>query len=221
MTNSWKTCLAALLLVCGAATVPASAQAAQLALAWSDNSSDEDGFLVERRGATPGSFAQIAAVGPNAVAFFDSSVVAGAGYCYRVRAFNSIGPSAYTNEACGTATAAAASPLSVGLSKSTYSRSETLIATVNAVGGLVATPIDAYVLLQAGAAVFSLQLDGQLLPGLVPIARNIVLSSVSVPFGFPLAVAPPGAYVWVAAVTSPGSLTLVSPIASTPFTIVP
>ena len=99
-----------------AAAVPVSAQAAQLAVAWSDNSIEEDGFLVERRGPT-GPFAQIAAVGANAVAYLDSGVVTGSNYCYRVRAFNASGMSAYTNEACGAANRAATVPLSVSLNK--------------------------------------------------------------------------------------------------------
>jgi hypothetical protein len=42
-----------------------------------------------------------------------------------------------------------------------------------------------------------------------------------VPFGVSLAGAPPGAYVWMAGVTTPGTLSLVSPIATTPFTVTP
>lgn len=216
-----RTIFVAGLLLALAAAVPVSAQAALLAIAWSDNSVDEDGFLVERRGAT-GAFAQIGAVGPNGVAYLDSGVVTGSNYCYRVRAFNATGMSAYTNETCGTATGATTAPLSVSLNKATFTANETLISTVTAVGGLISTPVDAYVVVDAGAGgIYSLQTDGRLVPGLVPIARGIVLSSVSVPFGFPLAGAPPGTYQWLAAVTSPGTLTLVSPIASTPFTIVP
>ncbi len=203
-----------------AAAVPVSAQAAQLAVAWSDNSINEDGFLVERRGAT-GAFAQIGAVGPNAVAYLDSAVVTGSNYCYRVRAFNAIGMSAYTNEACGTANGATAALLSVSLNKATFTANETLLSTVTAVGGVISTPIDAYVVIEAGGVILSLQLDGRLVPGLVPIARGIVLSSVSVPFELALNGAPPGTYQWLAAVTSPGTLALVAPIASTPFTIVP
>ena len=211
-----------LVLLLSLGVIPASADAAQLAMAWSDNSVDEAGFLVERRLATGGTFVQIASLGPNAVAYLDSGVAAGGSYCYRVRAFNSVGMSAYTNEACGTATASSGTPLSVSLPKSSFTRAETLVVTVNAVAGAVTVPIDAYVVVQAaGGGLLSLQLDGRLVPGLVPMARGIVLPSVSAPFGLPLAGAPPGSYTWMAAVTSPGTLTLVSPIVSTPFTIVP
>jgi hypothetical protein len=89
------------------------------------------------------------------------------------------------------------------------------------VGGVVPGAVDAYVVVQAGAALLSLQLDGRLVPGLVPIARNIALPTVAAPFAFPLAGAPPGSYTWLAGVTTPGTLTLVAPIASTPFTITP
>ena len=221
MLNTRATFFTALLWAC-TALVPISAGAAQLGLAWSDNSLDEDGFLVERQEGASGSFAQIALLGPNAAAFFDSSVAAGASYCYRVRAFNSVGMSPYTNEACGTATASSAFPLSVSLNKSMFSSGETLVSTVNAVGGLINTPVDAYVVVDTGGGGFlSLQLAGGLVSGLIPIARGIVLPSMSAAFAFPLAGAPPGNYTWMAAVTTPGTLTLVSPIASTPFTIVP
>ena len=198
-----------------------SAQAAQLVLSWSDNSINEDGFLVERRAAT-GGFAQIGAVGPNVVTFLDAGVVSGEQYCYRVRAINAAGPSGYTNEVCGTGTGVSTSPISVTLNQTTFSSTDTLVATVTAAGGVIATPVDAYVVIDVGGGAFlSLQLDGHLVAGLVPIARNIMLPSVSMPFAFPLAGAPPGSYRWLAAVTSPGTLTLVSPLASTPFTIVP
>lgn len=204
-----------------AAAVPRAAQAAQLGLSWTDNATDETGYLVERRDGASASFTQIASLPANATAYLDPALPAGSAYCYRVRAFNAIGPSAYTNEACGTAGGALATPLSVSLNQTTFTRSQTMVATVNAVAGQVTTPIDAYVVVQAGGLLLSLQLDGRLVPGLVPIARGIVLPTVSAPFAFPLAGAPPGNYQWLAAVTAPGTLALVSPIAATPFTVVP
>lgn len=215
-------CLFALLLALAAgAATPGVAQAAQLGLSWSDNATDETGYLVERRDGASPTFTQIASLPANAAAYLDSSLPAGSAYCYRVRAFNAIGPSAYTNEACGTAGGALTAPLSVSLNQTTFTRSQTMVATVNAVGGQVTSPIDAYVVVQAGGLLLSLQLDGRLVPGLVPIARGIVLPTVSAPFSFPLAGAPPGSYQWLAAVTTPGTLSVVSPIAATPFTVVP
>ena len=204
------------------AGLPVSAHAAQLALSWSDNSSDEEGFLIERRAAAAGSYAQIGVVGPNVVTYLDATLAAGGSYCYRVRAFNGVGMSAYTNEVCGTAVGPSASPLSVTLNQASFTRSDTLVTTVTAIGGVIPAPVDAYIVLQvAGGGFLSLQLNGQLVPGLVPIARNLVLPSVAAPFAFPLAGAPPGSYQWLAAVTTPGTLTLVSPLVSTPFTIAP
>lgn len=197
------------------------AHAAQLALSWTDNASDEDGYLVERRDAPTGAFQQLAALGPNAVAYLDNTALAGASYCYRVRAVNLAGTSAYTNEACGTAAGTAPLPLSVTLNKTSFRTSETMVATVNAVGGVVPTAVDAYVVVQAGGVLLTLQLDGRLVPGLVPIARGLVLPTVSAPFAFPLAGAPPGAYTWLAGVTQPGTLTLVAPLASASFTVTP
>ena len=110
----------------------------------------------------------------------------------------------YTNEVCGTATGVSTSPISVTLNQATFSSTDTLVATVTAAGGVIATPVDAYVVVEVGGGAFlSLQLDGRLVPGLVPIARNIMLPSVSMPFAFPLAGVPPGWYRWLAAVTYP------------------
>ena len=203
------------------ATFPVTAAAAQLAVSWVDNSNDEDGFLVERRPASGGGFEQLAALGPNAIAFLDAGVQAGATYCYRVRAFNLAGTSSYSSEGCGTAATVGSVPLSVRLNQTTYRQRDTMVATVDAVGGLVPARVDAYVVVQAGGALLSLQLDGRLVPGLVPIARDIVLPTVSAPFAFPLAGAPPGTYTWMAGVTTPGSLALLAPIASTTFTMTP
>jgi hypothetical protein len=82
------------------------ALAAQLVLNWIDTATDEDGFRIERRNDPPGTYSQIATVGPNVITYTDTSVTAGQGYCYRVRTYKSSDNSAYSNEACGTATTA-------------------------------------------------------------------------------------------------------------------
>src|SRR5262245_34639405 len=81
---------------------PSATRAAQLTLTWIDNSTTEDGFKIERADGTTGTFAQIAIVGANVTSYIDSSVTGGATYCYRVRAYNIAGDSAYSNQACGT-----------------------------------------------------------------------------------------------------------------------
>ena len=74
----------------------------QLTLTWQDNSNDEDNFTIERKTGTSGTYTQIALVAANSNSYVDTTVTKGINYCYRVRAVNSAGASAYTNEACGT-----------------------------------------------------------------------------------------------------------------------
>jgi trimeric autotransporter adhesin len=62
----------------------------------------EQGFRVERK-LNAGSYAVLTTVGPNVVVATDTTLVQALAtntYCYRVQAFNSIGSSAYSNEAC-------------------------------------------------------------------------------------------------------------------------
>lgn len=75
--------------------------AAKLQLTWTDNSTDELGFNIERKQST-GSFALIATVGANVTSYKDSSLLDNTTYCYRVNAFNDAGASPYTPEACAT-----------------------------------------------------------------------------------------------------------------------
>jgi hypothetical protein len=90
-------------------------------------------------------------------------------------------------------------------------------------GGLT-TPVDAYVVVaRPDGQLLSLQLDGRLLPGLVPIGRGFVPFSYSGPiFSLPFpASAPPGQYVFYSALAMPGTLNLVTPIATTVVTFAP
>ncbi len=75
-------------------------QAESIQVTWTDNSANEDGFRIERKVNTNGTYSTIASVGPDVSSYSDSSVASSITYCYRVRAFNSVGNSAYTNEAC-------------------------------------------------------------------------------------------------------------------------
>jgi len=71
-----------------------------LALKWTDNSSTETGFKIERRlGASKTApFDKVAEVGSNVTEWVDTSVTEGETYTYRVRAINSGGESAASNE---------------------------------------------------------------------------------------------------------------------------
>jgi len=90
------------LLVLAAVVWPVESYAAQLTLTWTDNSTNEDGFAIERKTGSTGTFAQIATVGPNLTSYTDSAAASMTTYCYRVAAFNVAGDSPYSSEACGT-----------------------------------------------------------------------------------------------------------------------
>ncbi len=68
------------------------------AVVWRDNSTNEDGFYIEKKPVGASNFMRIARVGPNVTTYFDASGVPGD--CYRVQAYNAAGMSGYTNEAC-------------------------------------------------------------------------------------------------------------------------
>lgn len=71
-------------------------------LSWTDNSSNETGFEIERcTGSGCSAFAKINQVGANVTTFIDATLTEGATGCYRVRAFNATAFSGYSNVACG------------------------------------------------------------------------------------------------------------------------
>ena len=88
------------LLLLAAMIWPGEAKAAQVTLTWADNSTNEDSFKIERKIGTTGTFAQIATVGADISSYIDTGLTVGTNYCYRVRAFNASGDSAYSNENC-------------------------------------------------------------------------------------------------------------------------
>jgi hypothetical protein len=70
-------------------------------LSWSDNSSDEAGFRIER--STDGAnFAQYAVVGAGVTSYAATGLNSSTAYTFRVAAFNSAGNSAYSNTATAT-----------------------------------------------------------------------------------------------------------------------
>ncbi|MGA2533810.1 MAG: SBBP repeat-containing protein [Candidatus Aminicenantales bacterium] len=72
--------------------------AGEVDIAWTDRSTNENGFRIERKTGDAGTWAQIGSVGPNITTFPDPGRAEGTTYVYRVRAFNTIGNSAYSNE---------------------------------------------------------------------------------------------------------------------------
>jgi subtilisin family serine protease len=83
-------------------------------LNWSDNSSNEAGFRIERCPGSPCSdvFAQIATVGAGVIAYSNTGLQAATTYSYRVVAHNAGGDSSYSNVASATTSAAASLTLS-------------------------------------------------------------------------------------------------------------
>ena len=66
-------------------------------LTWTDRSSDELGFSIERSVGPNGLFEEIAQVGANVVSYADTTVYPARYYYYRVRAFDATRWSSYTN----------------------------------------------------------------------------------------------------------------------------
>src|SRR4029453_18318060 len=95
---------------------PALVTAAQLILSWSDNSTNEVGFRIERRTGATGTYAEIATVGVNTASYTDVNLPNGTNYCYRVRAYNAGGTSGYSNEQCATTPVATSYTLTVAKS---------------------------------------------------------------------------------------------------------
>jgi hypothetical protein len=75
----------------------AAASGSAVNLQWADNSSNEDGFKIERSD-NGGAFNQIATVSANVNTYQDLSLATGT-YAYRVRAYNSGGDTTYTSTA--------------------------------------------------------------------------------------------------------------------------
>ena len=91
-------------------------------LAWTDNSTNESGFAIERASGT-GSFSSIASVGANVTTYTNTGLTASTAYTYRVRATNSVGNSAYSNAASATTLSAAGPAAPSGLVATTASAS--------------------------------------------------------------------------------------------------
>jgi fibronectin type 3 domain-containing protein len=81
----------------------------QINLAWTDNSSDEDGFKIYR-GTDGVNFAYYATVGANVTTRSNTNLTSSTTYYYRVLAYNSGGASGYSNIASATTLSVPAAP---------------------------------------------------------------------------------------------------------------
>lgn len=104
-----------------------AATARRVNLAWTDNSSNENGFQVWRSSNNGRSWTNIANVGANATSYADNGVSARKTYSYRVRAFNDAGNSAYSSTATVTTPrASASSGISLGRPAATAAKSQSV-----------------------------------------------------------------------------------------------
>src|SRR5262249_58803442 len=78
-------------------------------LAWTDNSAYEQGFRLER--STDGvTFTLLVSLAVNATTYSNTSLSAGVTYSYRIRAYDSVNHSRYSNVASATTAAPPARP---------------------------------------------------------------------------------------------------------------
>ncbi|MDD5436227.1 MAG: fibronectin type III domain-containing protein, partial [Candidatus Omnitrophica bacterium] len=69
-----------------------------LILTWTDKSDNEEGFVVERKVGSKGSYVVIAKTAADATTIHDNNLTPGTRYYYRVAAYNSAGQSGYSTE---------------------------------------------------------------------------------------------------------------------------
>lgn len=81
------------------ATAPSSTR---INLAWTDNSSNESGFEIERKTGFGGTWSRIVTVGAGVTSYSNTGLSAFTTYYYRVRATGAAGDSVYSNEANAT-----------------------------------------------------------------------------------------------------------------------
>ena len=91
-----------------------AASSSQIDLAWTDSSSDETGFKIERKTGSGGIYAQIVTVTADVTSYNSTGLTASTTYYYRVRAYSSNGNSSYCSEANVTTSTAPGVPVSGG-----------------------------------------------------------------------------------------------------------
>ena len=119
-----------------------AASSSQISLSWTDNSSNEEGFQIERSTAAA-AFTGIATVGANIRSYWDQGLAASTSYSYRVRAYNGSGNSGYSNTSSATTSAATTATFTLSASPSSQTvvlkRSTTYTVTVSAEPGFNGT----------------------------------------------------------------------------------
>jgi hypothetical protein len=101
----------------------------QINLSWTDNATNETGYKIERAPAVnnaAGTFAQIATVGANVKTYSNTGLSANTTYYYRVRAYNTVGNSAYSNTASARTLSVAASAPSININNRSLNKKDVL-----------------------------------------------------------------------------------------------
>ena len=102
----------------GVAT-PASAAIIKGVVTWTDNSTNETAFKIDRKTGVGGTYVNVGQVGANIVTFTDDNAGAGlalnTSFCYRVSATNNGLDSAPAAELCATTPNGPAAPSGVGV----------------------------------------------------------------------------------------------------------
>lgn len=81
-----------------------------ITLRWTDNSTNETAFRLERSTGNDGGFSEMATVAADTTSYRDTGLAPATHYFYRVRAANATGSSAYSNTANATTSPAAVAP---------------------------------------------------------------------------------------------------------------
>jgi hypothetical protein len=74
-----------------------AASTTQVNVAWTDNSTDETGFIIQRRTGASGTWTTLTTTAANATSYSDTTAAANTAYSYQVLAANSAGTSSATN----------------------------------------------------------------------------------------------------------------------------
>ncbi len=96
-----------------------TASYSQINLLWQDNSSDEDGFRIERKEGATGTWSEIGLTAADAKFYPDTGLLPSTAYYYRVRAANASGYSVFSNEDSDTTYSAPPYTVSGTVTKST------------------------------------------------------------------------------------------------------
>jgi M6 family metalloprotease-like protein len=100
-------------------------------VAWVDNSSNEEGFSLERRESGDTNWMVVTDLGPNATSYSDSGLSQGTAYEYRVKAYNSAGDSNYSNTDTATTTVPMPPTAPTGLAAMAVSENQVDLAWTN------------------------------------------------------------------------------------------